>query len=373
MSIDAKPEQYTETFEVNMGPQHPSTHGVLRLLLSMDGEIIRSAEPHIGYLHRAIEKICENRTYNQCIPFMDRVEYVTAMAGEMAFCLATERIAAIEIPERAEYLRVIMLELNRIASHLIFLGTFSLDLGAITPFLYTLREREDIIDLFEMASGQRLTYNYIRVGGVAEDIPPDFVPLARKFVDKFERKVDDYEALLTENPIFLARTKDVGIFDKDLCINYGVSGPILRATGVDWDLRRDDPYSIYDRFKFVIPTGTVGDTWDRYMVRVKELRQSNSIVRQALDQLPEGETRAKVKPAAFKPPVGEVYARVENSRGELGCHIISDGSPKPYRVKLRGGSFCHTQIIPEVAPGVMIADLVAIFASMDVILPEVDR
>lgn len=363
---------YTEEFEVNMGPQHPSTHGVLRLALRMDGEIIRDAVPHIGYLHRAIEKICENRTYAQCIPILDRFEYVTAMASEEVFCLATERIAGIEVPERAEYLRVIMLELDRIASHLIFLGTFSLDLGAITPFLYCLREREMIMDLFEMTSGQRLTYNYIRVGGVAHDLPADFLPLARKFVDTFQRRVDDYEAILTQNPIFLARTKNVGIANKQLCIDYAASGPVLRASGCDWDLRRDDPYSIYSRFKFEVPTGTVGDTWDRYMVRVKEMRQSNEIVRQALDQLPQGEIKAKTKPV-FKPPVGEAYARVENSRGEMGCHIISDGSTKPYRVKLRGGSFCHTQMIPEIARGLMIADLVATFASLDVILPEVDR
>ena len=265
-----------------------------------------------------------------------------------------------------------MLELDRIASHLIFLGTFSLDLGAITPFLYCLREREMIMDLFEMTSGQRLTYNYIRIGGVAHDIPEDFMPLARKFVDTFQHRVDDYEAILTQNPIFLARTKNVGVIEKNLGINYGVSGPVLRASGVKWDLRRDDPYSIYDRFKFEIPTGTAGDTWDRYMVRVQELRQSNEIVRQALDQLPQGEIKAKMKPS-FKPPVGESYARVENSRGEMGCHIISDGSAKPYRLKLRGGSYCHTQIIPEIAKGQMIADLVATFASLDVILPEVDR
>lgn len=356
-----------------MGPQHPSTHGVLRLLLKMDGEIIRSADPHIGYLHRAIEKICENRMYAQCLPFMDRVEYVTAMSVEEVFCLATERIAGIEVPERAEYLRVIMLELNRIASHLIFLGTFAMDLGALTPFLYCLREREDIIDLFELTSGQRLTYNYIRIGGVAADIPEDFIPLCRKFIDKFESKVDDYEALLTENPIFIARTKDVGIFDRDMCINYGISGPILRASGVDWDLRRDDPYSIYDRFKFEIPVGTNGDTFDRYMVRVKEMREANRIVRQALDQLPEGEIMGKVKPMAAFKPQGEVYVRIENSRGELGCHIVGAGATKPYRVKLRGGSFNHAQMIPAIAPGIMIADLVAIFASMDVILPEVDR
>ncbi len=368
---EATPVQYSEEFEVNMGPQHPSTHGVLRLMLRMNGENIVHATPHIGYLHRAIEKICENRTYAQCIPLIDRFEYVTSMAAEEVFCLAAERVGAVEVPERAEYLRVIMLEFNRIASHLIFLGTFSLDLGAITPFLYCLREREQIMDLFEMTSGQRLTYNYIRVGGVAYDIPEDFLPLARKFVDTFQHRVDDYEAILTQNPIFLARTKNVGIIPKDIAVKYAASGPVLRASGVDWDLRRDDPYSIYNRFNYKIPVGGQGDVWDRYMVRVQELRQSNEIIRQALDQLPAGEIKAKIK--VFKPQAGEAYARIENARGEMGCHIISDGSPKPYRVKLRGGSFCHTQLIPAIAPGMMIADLVATFASLDVILPEVDR
>jgi NADH-quinone oxidoreductase subunit D len=369
---EATPAHYNEEFEVNMGPQHPSTHGVLRLKLRMDAEYIVDAVPYIGYLHRAIEKICENRTYAQCIPMLDRFEYVTSMAAEEVFCLATERIAGIEVPERGEYLRIIMLELNRIASHLIFLGTFSLDLGAITPFLYCLREREMIMDLFEMTTGQRLTYNYIRVGGVSKDIPEEFIPLARKFVDTFQRRVDDYEAILTENPIFLARTKDVGVVDRETAITWAASGPVLRASGVDWDLRRDDPYSIYDRFDYKIPTGTRGDVWDRYMVRVQELRQSNEIVRQALDDLPEGEIRAKVK-GNFKPPEGEAYTRIENARGEMGCYIISDGTDKPYRVKLRGGSFPHTQMIPAIAKGLMIADLVATFASLDVILPEVDR
>lgn len=369
---EVKPAEYSEEFEVNMGPQHPSTHGVLRLKLRMDSEYIVDAEPYIGYLHRAIEKICENRTYAQCIPMLDRFEYVTAMAAEEVFCLATERIAELEVPERAEYLRIIALELNRIASHLIFLGTFSLDLGAITPFLYCLRERETIMDLFEMTCGQRLTYNYIRVGGVSHDIPEEFIPLARKFVDTFQHRVDDYEAILTDNPIFLARTKDVGVVDRDTAIKWAASGPVLRASGVDWDLRRDDPYSIYDRFDYEIPVGTKGDTWDRYWVRIQELRQSNEIVRQALDELPEGDIRAKVK-ANFKPQEGEAYARIENARGEMGCYIISDGSDKPYRVKLRGGSFPHTQMIPEIAKGLMIADLVATFASLDVILPEVDR
>lgn len=369
---EESPAQYVEEFEVNMGPQHPSTHGVLRLKLRMNGENIVDAKPYIGYLHRAIEKICENRTYAQCIPMMDRVEYVTSMAAEEVFCLATERIAGIQVPERAEYLRVIMLEFNRIASHLIFLGTFSLDLGAITPFLYCLREREMIMDLFEMTAGQRLTYNYIRPGGVVRDIPEEFIPLAHKFINTFQHRVDDYEAILTENPIFLVRTKNVGIIPKQTAIEWAASGPVLRASGVEWDLRRDDPYSIYDRFKYEIPTGANGDTWDRYMVRVREMRQSNEIIRQALEQLPEGEIRAPLK-GVFKPPVGEAYARVENARGEMGCHIISDGSTKPYRVKLRGGSFLHTQMIPAISKGMMIADLVATFASLDVILPEVDR
>lgn len=362
----------TEEFVVNMGPHHPSTHGVCRLMLTMDGERIVKVEPVIGYLHRAIEKICENRTYQQCIPILDRFEYVTSMSCNMVFALAAERLAGIEVPQRAEYLRVIMLELNRIASHLIFYGTTAMDIGAYTPFLYGLRERELIMDLFEMTCGQRLTYNYIRIGGVSRDIPPEFEPKCREAVKIIGRKLEDYEGLLNENPIWLVRNKKVGVLSQEMAIAYGVSGPILRASGVKYDIRRDDPYSVYDKFDFDIPTQQNGDCYDRYIQRLREIQQSLRIVEQALGGLPEGEHKAKVK-AVFKPPAGETYTRIENSRGEMGVYVVSDGSKKPLRVKTRGGSYNHLQVFPHLCEGVLIADLVAIFASMDVIMPEVDR
>jgi NADH-quinone oxidoreductase subunit D len=364
----------TEEFVVNMGPHHPSTHGVCRLKLIMDGEKIVKVEPVIGYLHRAIEKICENRTYAQCVPLMDRFEYVTSMSADMVFCLATEKLAQIEVPERAEYLRVIMLELNRIASHLIFYGVTAMDIGALTPFLYGLREREMIIDLFEMTCGQRLTYNYIRIGGVSRDIPADFVPKCRKTVETVREKLRDYEALLNENPIWLARNKGIGRMSGELGIAYGVSGPVLRASGVEYDVRRDDPYSVYDRFDFDVAVRHNCDCYDRYLVRLDEIKQSCRIVEQALDGLPEGDIMAKkIKPLTFKPPPGEVYSRIENSRGEMGCYLVSDGTTKPFRVKLRGGSYNQLQVVPEIGTNCLIADLVAIFASLDVIMPEVDR
>lgn len=363
----------TEEFQINMGPHHPSTHGVCRFILTMDGEVVKKAEPVIGYLHRALEKICENRTYAQCIPIMDRFEYCTSMACNEVFALAAEKLAGLVVPERAEYLRVIMLELNRIASHLIWFGTTALDIGAITPFLYSFREREDILDLFEMTCGQRLTYNYIRVGGVAKDIPPEFIPKCKKFLDTFDAKVDDYDKVLTSNPIFIVRNKDIGIMSSELAIGYGVSGPSLRASGVRFDLRKDDPYSIYDRFKFDIPTGQNGDCYDRYLVRMQEMRESAKIVRQAINDLPEGDITTKVT-MNFKPPEGEVYSRIENSRGEMGVYIQSPGKvKKPLRVKMRGGSFNQLQVLPELVKEHKIADVVAIMASLDIIMPEVDR
>jgi NADH-quinone oxidoreductase subunit D len=362
----------TEEFMVNMGPQHPSTHGVCRLLLTMDGENIKACQPHIGYLHRAIEKISENRTYAQIIPLTDRFEYLMSMACNWVFCLGAEKLAEIEVPERAEYIRVIMVELNRIASHLVWLGTFGLDLGAVTPFLYCLREREWIMDLFEMTCGQRLLYNYIRVGGVSKDLPVGFEKKCLEFVDYFEPLVDDYEDLLTNNPIFLTRTKNIGILPLDTALDYAVSGPILRASGMKWDLRKDDPYGYYHKFDFDIPTGTVGDTWDRYIVRIHEMRQSARIVRQAIEGLPEGDVQAKVK-RVFKPPAGECYTRIEAARGEMGAYIVSDETTKPTRVKLRGSSYNHIMVLPEIVEGIKIADLVAIFASFDAIMPEVDR
>jgi NADH-quinone oxidoreductase subunit D len=363
----------TEEFTVNMGPHHPSTHGVCRFVLTMDGEVIIRAEPVIGYLHRALEKICENRTYTQCIPVLDRFEYCTAMSCNEVFALAVEKLAGLEVPERAEYLRVIMLELNRIASHLIWYGTTSLDLGAITPFLYSFREREDILDLFEMTCGQRLTYNYIRIGGVSKDIPKEFIPKCKKFLDIFDAKVDDYERVLTENPIFVVRNKDVGVLTPEMAVDYAVSGPSLRASGVRFDLRKDDPYSIYDRFKFNIPVYFNGDCYDRYLIRMAEMRESAKIVRQAIEQIPEGEIMAPKVKMTFKAPAGEVYSRIENSRGEMGVYIQSTGDKKPLRVKLRGGSYNQLQVLPELVKGHKIADVVAIMASLDVIMPDVDR
>ncbi len=367
-------ELRTQEFIVNMGPHHPATHGVCRLMLTMNGEKIVKIEPVIGYLHRAIEKICENRTYAQCIPILDRFEYVTSMSCNYVFSLAAERLAEIEVPERAEYLRVIMLELNRIASHLLFYGVTAMDIGAYTPFLYGLRERESIIDLFEMTCGQRLTYNYIRVGGVSRDIPKEFIPQCREALKIIGEKLSDYTGLLNENPIWLARTKGIAVLPADLAIAYGVSGPVLRASGIQYDIRRNDPYCIYDRFDFEIPVRHNGDCFDRYMLRIDEIRQSIRIISQALDGLPEGEIRyKKVKDATFKPPAGEVYARIENSRGEMGIYLISDGTKKPLRVKTRGGSYNQLQVLPHYGTNMLIADLVANFATLDVIMPEVDR
>ena len=362
----------TEEFIVNMGPQHPSTHGVCRLLLKMDGEVIVDVVPYVGYLHRSMEKVAENRTYLQYIPLTDRIDYVSAMFCNHVFCLAVEKLAQIQVPERAEYIRVIMDELNRIASHLIWLATFALDLGAITPFLYCFREREKVLDLLEMVCGQRMTFNYMRFGGVSRDLPDEFIPKAKEFIEYFKPRVDEYEYILTNNPIFLGRTKGVGILDKKTAIDYSVTGPNLRATGLKWDLRKEEPYSIYDRFEFDIPTGTNSDTWDRYMVRIQEMRQANRIVEQALESIPEGEIKTKT-PAVFRPPKGEVYARIESTRGEMGFYIVSDGSTKPYRLKMRTASFSNLAVLPEMSRGWKIADIVAIFASLDVIMPDVDR
>lgn len=364
-------ELRTEEFVVNMGPHHPSTHGVCRLVLTMDGEKVKKIEPVIGYLHRAIEKICENRTYAQCIPLMDRFEYVTSMSCNQVFVQACERMAGIEVPERAEYIRVIMLELNRIASHLLFYGVTAMDVGALTPFLYGLRERELIVDLFEMTCGQRLTYNYFRIGGVSRDLPKEFVPKCREALNVIKSKFSDYEGLLNNNPIWLRRMKGIGVLPADTAIKYGVSGPILRASGIRYDIRKADPYSIYDKFDFKVAVRHNGDNYDRYLLRLDEIRESIKIVEQALDGLPDGDIQAKVS-RNFKPE-GSIYTRVENSRGEMGCYIIGTKEKKPLRVKLRGGSYNQLQALPEFGTDCLIADLVAIFATLDVIMPEVDR
>ncbi len=366
------PQIETEEFFVNMGPQHPATHGILRLLLKLDGEVLQEITPYIGYLHRNFEKICENRTYTQVIPYTDRLDYIGAMNNNLGYCIAVERLMGITIPERAEYIRVIMAGLNRVASHLVWLGTFALDLGAWSVLLYCFREREEIMNLYEETCGARLTYSYMRIGGVSRDLPDGFVEKAKRFVNYCRPKIDDYEALLSKNAIFLERTKGIGILPKELAINYGVSGPLLRGSGVQWDLRKEEPYSIYERFKFDVPVGTNGDCWDRYKVRIEEMRQSLRIAEQALNDIPEGETLAKV-PRVIRPPKGEVYFRSESPRGELGFYIVSDNSPKPYRIKVRAPSFSNLSCISEICKGWKVADVVAILGSIDVVLGELDR
>ncbi len=368
----------TEEMVLNMGPQHPSTHGVLRLKIKTDGEIVSHIEPHLGYLHRCFEKHCENVTYPQVIPYVDRCDYLASMNNSHVWAMAVEKLMGIEIPERVEYIRVIMAELQRIASHLMAVGAMGLDLGGITPITYTFRDRERILDLFEYTCGARLLYNYIWIGGVSHDLPPNFVQYAREFLEWFEPQIVEYDRLLTYNKIFIERTADVGVLPADVAINWGCTGPVLRASGVEWDLRKAEPYSIYDRFDFDVvvgkgEVGTVGDCWDRYWVRVEELRQSVRIVRQALDQLPpEGDVHAAV-PKKVRPPKGEIHFRAENPKGDLGFYIVSDGSPKPYRVKMRSPAFCNLSVINEIARGWMISDVIAVLGSLDIVLGEIDR
>ncbi len=368
----------TEEMIINMGPQHPSTHGVLRLELVVDGEIVVDVIPHIGYLHRCFEKHAEHMTnYQQVIPYCDRMDYVAAMHMELGYVLAVEKLLGIQIPERVEYIRVIMTELQRIASHLIAAGTYGLDIGAFTPFLYMFREREHILDLFEMTCGARLLYNYFWVGGVSHDLPPGFIDKAKAFCKYFRPKIKEYNDLLSYNEIFVRRTAHVGILPPDVAIAYGCSGPMLRGSGVNWDLRRDDPYSIYDRFQWEVQigkgeVGTVGDCWDRYMVRIREMEQSTSIIEQALEQIPTGDVSSAI-PKRIRPNPGDVYVRSEAARGEIGFYVVSDGSATPYRIKARSPSFVNLSVLPEISRGSMIADVVAIAGSTDIVLGEVDR
>jgi NADH-quinone oxidoreductase subunit D len=362
----------TEEYYLSMGPQHPSTHGVLRLFLKLDGEVILQATPDMGYIHRGLEKLAENRLYLQYIPITDRLDYLSSMSNNLAYVLTVEKLANITPTPRAQYLRVIMAELNRLASHLIWLGTFCLDLGAITPFIYTFREREKIIDLFEMVCGARLTYNYVRFGGVSHDIPPQFAAEAQAFLKDLKQRMVEYEELLTANPIFLQRTKGVGIITPKQAISFGLSGPILRASGIKRDIRKTSPYSIYDKFSFEVPVGQAGDCFDRYAVRLEEMRQSIKILEQALAGIPEGDFKIKV-PLNLKPPAGEAYVPVESPRGELGFYIVSHGTNKPYRLKIRAPSFCNLSIISNVLKGWKVADVVAILGTFDIVLGEIDR
>lgn len=385
---------------LNVGPQHPSTHGVLRLIAELEGERIIDVRPDIGFLHTGIEKEAESKTYNKTITFTDRMSYLTPLNNELAFMLAVEKLMDIDVPKRAQYIRVLLCELDRLASHLVFVGTHGLELGAMSVMLYCFRERETILDIMEMVSGARMMGSYFRVGGVAWELPDDFDAAVTSFLTEFPDRLAEYEGLLTRNPIWLERTQGIGVIDAQTALGLGLSGPLLRASGVDWDLRRDMPYSSYDEFEFDVPMFQEGDVYARYLVRIEEMRQSVRIAWQALEKLretagqPVRTSNRKVTPPpreeldtsmeslihhfklwteGFKPPVGEAYAAVEAARGELGFYIVSDGSGKPYRWHMRAPSFVNLQSLAPMARGGLIADLIAVVASLDPIMGEVDR
>lgn len=358
---------------LNMGPQHPSTHGVFRLIMQLDGETVMGVKPVMGYLHRSTEKLGEARTWVQGVTLTDRLDYLCPMTNNWAYALAIEKLTGLEVPERAEYIRVIVSELNRMASHLVAIGTFGADVGTwFTPLVYCFREREEILDMFAMCAGVRMNPSYIRFGGVARDLSPEFVDKARAFVEKMPDKIDEYESLLTDNEIFRARTVGVGLLPPEMAKAYSVTGPILRGSGIPYDVRKADPYGIYDRFAFNVPTRYNGDAYDRYMVRIAELRESTSIVQQALDQLPAGEIRAKL-PKNLRPPKGSAYARIEGPKGEIGFYLVSDGALSPYRYKVRAPSYINLTCLSELTIGHKIADAVVILGSFDIVMGEVDR
>jgi NADH-quinone oxidoreductase subunit D len=357
---------------LNMGPQHPSTHGVLRVILKLDGEKIMGTECVIGYLHRGVEKIGENRTYQMFTPYVDRMDYCAAVSNGLGYCLAVEKLLGVEAPPRAQAIRVILTELNRIGSHLIWLGTHALDIGAITPLFYVMREREYTLDIFERYCGARLTTHAFRIGGLQYDLYDSFGQDVIKFCDLMPSKLDEYEELLTGNRMWIDRLTNVGVLNADDCKAYGVTGPMLRAAGVKWDIRKALPYSGYEKYDFDIPTRTNGDTYDRYIVRVQEMRQSTRIIRQAVADIPAGPIMAKV-PKVIKPPVGEVYVSIEAPKGELGYYIVSDGSTQPYRVRVRPPSFVNLQSLDKMVRGALIADVVAVIGTIDIVLGEVDR
>ncbi len=385
------------TMLINMGPQHPSTHGVLRLMLEIDGETIVRIMPDIGYLHTGIEKTCEAKFYQQVVPMTDRIDYLAPMTNNLAYCLAVEKLLGLEIPPRAQWIRVMLNELTRINSHLVWLGTHAMDIGAMTVFLYCFREREDILRLFEAVSGQRMMTSYFRIGGLALEPPLGFFDRVKKFIDRFPADIDEYEGLLTSNPIWLERTKGVAYISAEDCLALGGTGPTLRASGIDVDLRRDSPYSGYENFKFNVPVSKDGDVFARYMVRVLELRESQKMVVQALEGLPEGRTKAdapkvvlpdrekmktemealiyhfKIVTEGFTVPEGEVYMPIESPRGEMGYYVVSDGTAKPYRVHMRSPSFANLQTLARMCEGRLIADVVAAIGSIDIILGDVDR
>jgi NADH-quinone oxidoreductase subunit D len=357
---------------LNMGPQHPSTHGVLRVILRLDGEKVLGTECVIGYLHRGVEKIAENRTYTMFNPYVDRMDYVAAVSNGLGYCLAVEKLLNIEAPPRAAYIRVILTELNRIASHQLWLGTHALDIGAMTPLFYTFRDREEILKIFEKYCGARLTTHSFRIGGTQYETYEGFEQDVNNFVKFVGPKIGEYEELLTTNRIWVERTRNVGVLGGKDCIDLGVTGPVLRASGVKWDLRKAQPYSMYEKFDFEIPTGENGDTFDRYIVRIAEIRQALRIIDQAVNSIPAGPIMAKV-PKVMKPPVGEAYVSIEAPKGELGYFIVSDGSTQPYRVRVRPPSFVNLQALDKMVRGSLVADVVAVIGTLDIVLGEVDR
>ncbi|MDE2490628.1 MAG: NADH-quinone oxidoreductase subunit D [Elusimicrobia bacterium] len=372
-SAAAVPALKSDQLFINLGPQHPSTHGVLRVGLTIEGEVIVKAVPDIGYLHRGSEKLAEARNYHHCVVLTDRWDYVSAMPNNLAFCLAAERLMGVKAPPRADALRVLMCELNRIASHLLFFGTYGIDTGAFTPFLYAFREREMVLDLFEMLCGARLTYNYIRLGGVMLDVPPEWLKRAAEFVEYLKPRLDEYDSLLSYNPIFMARTQGVGLVSAEEAVAWGLTGPNLRGSGVDYDVRRHDPYCGYEAYDFEVPLGEKGSCWDRYMCRVREMRQSARLVEQVLAKLPDGPFMATGVAKIPKPPAGESYAHVEASRGDLGIYLVSDGGMSPFRLHARAPSFMNLSILQEKLVGMKIADVIAMLGSIDIVLGEVDR
>src|SRR5579862_4990963 len=382
---------------LNMGPQHPSTHGVLRLVLEIDGEIVVRLYPEIGYLHTGIEKTCEAKFYQQVVPLTDRIDYLGPMANNLCYCLAVEKLLNLEIPPKAQWMRVLLAELSRLNSHLIWLGTHAMDIGALTVFLYTFREREEILRLFEAVAGQRMMTSYFRIGGLSMEPPLDFFDRVQDFIQTFPEKIDEYSNLLTGNPIFMNRLKGVGYLSAADAIALGVTGPPLRASGVDIDLRRDMPYSGYEKFQFKVPISTVGDTWARYEVRLVEMRESVKIIQQALDGMPGGPVKAdapkivlpdrekmktqmealihhfKIVTEGFAVPAGEVYQGIESGHGQMGYYVVSDGTAKPYRVHMRYPGFATLRALQTMCEGRLIADVVAVIGSIDIVLGEIDR
>lgn len=362
----------TEEYKINLGPQHPSTHGVFHAILTLNGEKIVQCENVVGYLHRGIEKIAETKTYKQFIPYTSRLDYLAALLNNWGYVMTVEKLMNIEVPERAEYIRVITGELQRIASHLVMLSSMVIDLNAVTAWMYAFTAREGILDLLEMVSGSRLTVNYFSIGGVDEDLPEEFLPKLKQVFGELQDRLGDFDMLVSGNEIFKGRTKDIGVISGEAALEYGITGPNLRASGVDYDLRKIAPYSVYDRFDFEVPVLKNGDTFDRYYIRILEIYQSMRIIEQAAEALPEGPIKAKV-PKVIKPPVGEVYMQFEGAKGILGFYLVSDGSTKPYRLHLHAPSFVNIGILPELAKGLTVQDFIATLASVDIVLGEIDR